>query len=109
MTTWANTSDMVQLMIDTIGEEYPQVYGLINNPNIREKLQGALDLMYDLVLARKQSMVWDKIVQAAITGTYGDIGPEGARTDLGTIVDDFKAAYSPGFLDCFDEDGNFIC
>ena len=100
---------MVQLMIDTIGEEYPQVHGIINNPNVRAKLQNALALVYDLVLARKQSMVWDKIVVAAQAGNYGDLGPEGNRTDLGTIVDDFAAAYSPDFLDCFDEDGNFIC
>ena len=104
---WSRRDEIIANMLAEIIDEFPSVESYFNHPNIGPRLTAVLDGL-ELGYARKKTMILHRMLQAAESGTYGDIGTVGNRTDLGTFLEDMRKTYHPAFLDNFDEDGNLL-
>jgi hypothetical protein len=106
---WYTSEQLVSNMLDHMKTTHPSTANYIDLH--REELETDLAPVYaDLYgMEFKVCRLVEALKNAIRDEEYGPLGTEGAYTQAGEIYQTFKAIFTVSVLECYDENGNYIC
>lgn len=106
---WYTSTRLVAEILDAMRETHPSTANYIDlhRAELETDLAPVLADLYAMEF--KVCRLTEALKDAIKQGDYGPLGLPEARTQAGAIGDTFNAIYTLEVLDCYDEEGNYIC
>lgn len=106
---WLTSEDLANRFLDALVAYDPRAETLMDKrPELVEAVKTIFADLYGTEF--KIARLCEQLKDAIRTGEYGALyDGEGSLTDLGSVRDTFEDIYDWQVLQCYDEEGNYIC
>lgn len=106
---WLTSEQLVANFLDHMKTTHPSTANYIDlhRTELESDLQPVFADLYGIEF--KVCRLVEQLKDSINNGDYGPLGDPGARTQAGEIYDTMKAIFTLSVLQCYDENGNYIC
>ena len=106
---WLTSQQLVSNMLDHMKTTHPSTANYIDlhRAELETDLEPVFADLYSIEF--KIARLCEQLKDSVLAGDYGPLGDPATPTQAGAIYATFKDIYTLSVLECYDENGNFIC